>query len=281
MAKKSSKKQESVMECPPCKPCAPVWPAVALSIAGTAILIVSVVSWSNLNLDWVRRDRDQTEEREEDEQVGERGWVGADVQSQILPNGNVYTLVTPNGLRMDLPRNSAGRQAYEVSSRFNVSEMENRRDWEVRNYLVHIRYRGDASLNDPQCCTDRPSLSFELDYSTNFDWAPEHATYDTVTVRRLGQTRGGQSILTIAELYDGLGWWQAFSYIMVSNLTLAELQAANFEVRRVDLWRSQFIESEGSDTVWSLRSNHIRTTTSDADVAETVRILSTIRSVLR
>jgi len=269
MAKTTKKTQavkKQVADCPPCKPCAPVWPAVVLAIAGTAIIAVSTMSWFERGP--VGRDRTKTEDKAGDQKDDQRhDRIQARTPVTVAKSGNVFVFTTPNGLQIDLPSGDGGEIAYEVSARQMIRRTGDAMDaYTVDAYSALLRRWSTVGFANP-------ILHFNM-VAESGDWTGEGED-DILTVQRIGQTRGGQSIIVVegGEREDGLPINAPF----VSSLTQAELRAANFQVLRSTLWRSQIIAGEAGGWAWSFLSGRTIDEMSAEELAEAVRILSSIR----
>ncbi|MCL2002141.1 hypothetical protein FWG76_01915 [Candidatus Saccharibacteria bacterium] len=279
-AKTASKQKEArpvKAACPPCKPCAPIWPAVLLAIAGTLLIVVS--TWQMWGKEKVR-EQVKTEECDKCEDVEKHLYNGrqqADAPVAMLKVGNNFVLRAPNGIQINLPVNSAGELSYEVEATYGMESTgvamdHNKIDW----YMLSMRYNPNVANAQGMVS---PIVYFSINYVNSEDAILSEITNgdELVTVKYLGQTRDGLSVVMVEGENSGDGS-TIFNLPVVSSLTRANLRATNYLVKRSDLVRSQFVKSiDGSGSTWSLSSGRTVEEMSEAELAETIQILSSVR----
>jgi hypothetical protein len=214
------------------------------------------------------RDRTKTEERaKDDENNRQHDRIQARTPVTVAKSGNVFVFTAPNGLQIDLPIDDVGEMAYEV----NASQMIRRTGEAMDAYIVD----GYSALLRRWPTVGFPNQILYFTMAVEWgDWTGE-GDDDILTVQRIGQTRGGQSIIVVEgdAREDGL----PINAPLVSSLTQAELRAANFQVPRSTLWRSQIIAGEAGGWAWTFFSGRTVDAMSAEELAEAVRILSSIR----
>ena len=181
-----------------------------------------------------------------------------------LVDGTCFrTFTAPNHISMDLPNTSMiNGSAFGVSSaRYTVRHNQSRG---VLAFSAQISLEHDAAMGP------RVEFSIEFERDQVMDSHEiEYGKYDRVGVQRLGQTRNGLSILLV-ERTDG---WPMGGNMMVSSLTEEDLRSANNQIRRVDLWRSQWIDG-GHLGAWQASAYGIEIETRQK---EALMILTSIR----
>ncbi|MCL2038715.1 hypothetical protein FWG86_02340 [Candidatus Saccharibacteria bacterium] len=253
-----------------CPPCAPVWPAVLLAVIGTGLIVLS--GWQVWGKNRVR-EKVVKEECAHCVETGPHDRLQARVPAAVSRVGNSYVFTAPNGVKIDLPRNTAGELAYEVEAQYVLERTGDQfHQHEVVSYLATMRH-------DPENYNDyglvSPIVWFSIDYTDEARDATPEGGEELITVQYLGQTRGGQSILLVEGETSGAGY---VNTPIVSSLKRADLRATNYLIKTADLWQSFFIESgDGSGSTWSLMSNRDTGEMSEAELADVVKILSSVR----
>jgi hypothetical protein len=198
--------------------------------------------------------------------------IQASVPVQLAPFWNGFTFTTPVGLEIDLPKNAAGEMAYTMTAGLGVTRDGVTLDaHRASNYFAMMqRFNDDGTVN--------PILHFDVFYGGDGLGGGYPDGDETVAVRYLGQTRNGYSILLNEN--EGIGEAEPTIYNRpyVSNLRRADLAAANYTVARADLWFDSLISiGESGEIKWSFVSGRTMSEMSEAQLAETIRILSSVR----
>ena len=251
-----------------CPPCMPIWPVVLLTIMGVAVIGASTWRWWGEERVREKIVKEECPAREENQYYDDK--IQAEAPVAVLKAGKNFVFSTPNGLKIDLPSNSARELDYEIDAQYLIKSTGNAFDAnEVFGYFALMRYSSEEVVEQ--------ALDFSIDYAAD---ELENVVVDDgeamVVVKYLGQTKGGQSILAV----EGEGGSEGYGYNrpFVSKLKRADLIKTRYIVKRSDLWRSMFIKStDGSGSVWSFKSVRTTDEMSAAQLAETVKILTSIR----
>jgi hypothetical protein len=264
---KNDAKTEAAKVCQPCKKCAPIWPVILLTVLGVAVIGASTWQWWAKG--WVREKIVNEECPVREEGISQ---IQAKAPAAVLASGDGLVFSAPNGVRVDLPDNLPVEMGtgYEIGAYYLVNKNTGGavNANKVVAYSATVRYYSGEAAG--------AILDFDIDYAAEgLENAAVNDGDAMVTVKYLGQTEGGQSILTVeGEGDEGSGYNRPF----VSKLKKADLTKAKYIVKRSELWHSRFVASaDGSGSVWSFKSARSADEMSAAELAATVKALKTIR----
>lgn len=250
-----------------CPPCTPIWPVILLTVMG--VLVIGVSTWQWWGKGFIREKIVQ-EECPENTQL-ER--LQAKAPLAVAKSGSNFTFTTPNGLKIDLPQNTAGELAYEIEASYEIKRTGSAADaHEIESYsamMLHTPTQIDGQI------VVTPMLNFALSF---VDIGESEENDDFVIVQYLGQTKGGQSILEVVSSDENEKEEYPLNTLFVSSLKKKDLEGADYSVKKSELAGSRFIEpTDGSGSVWSLRSMVASDGMNEAEYAEALKIMKSLR----